>query len=192
MRIDNKPSFWAAVLAFVGTVIIVMDSFTPIHRMIDRRPKWKNIRLAMADLDTFDTKMKNGKMNGMVERGKPGFTELVHIIVCNRPDFRGKQIVAVVKNQPIGIGGVPLKIIHVALENNSQAQPLTTDYIFQEWVREYRAKYFLKVGLSAIVVAFFLSVIAHIKRKDNDITQQSHGEATSDSAPSAESESSHA
>ena len=192
MRIDNKPSFWAAVLAFVGTVIIVMDSFTPIHRMIDQCPKWKNIRLAMADLDTFDTKMKDEKMNGMVERGKPGFTELVHIIVCNRPDFRGKQIVAVVKNQPIEIGGVPLKIVHLALENNSQAQPLTTDYIFQEWVREYRAKHFLKVGLSVIAVAFFLSVIAHIKRKDNDITQQMRGEATSKSARSAASEASHA
>ena len=178
MRIDNKPSFWAAVLAFVGTVIVVMDSFTPIHRMIDRCPKWKNIRLAMADLDTFDTKIRGGKMNGVVERGNPGFTELVHIIVCNRPDFKGKQIVAVVKNQPMITGGVPLKIVHVVRENNPQAQPLTTDYICQEWVREYREKYFLKVGLSVIAVGFFLSVIAHIKLKDNDATQATHGEAT--------------
>ncbi len=182
MRIDNKPSFLAAVLAFVGTVIIVMDSFTPIHWMIDRCPKWKNIRLAMVDLDTFDTKMKDGKFTGMVKRGEPGFTELVHIIVSIRPDLRGKQIAAVAKNQPIRIGGVPLKIVHVALENSSQAQSLTTDHIFQEWVREYREKYFLKVGLSVIAIAFFLSVIAHIKRKDNDVTQQTHGEASNASS----------
>jgi len=192
MRIENHPSFWAAVLAFTGTVVIVMDSFTPIHRLIDHSPKWSNIRLAMADLDTFDTKMKDGKMNGMVEKDKPGFAELVHIIRCNRTTLRDEPIVAVVKNQPLGIGGVPLKIVHVALEGNSHAQPLTTDFILQEWVRNYRAKYFLKIGLSVIAIAFLLSVVAHVRRNRKEDTQQSHGEATSDSSPGAESEASHA
>jgi len=129
-------------------------------------------------------------MNGMVESDKPGFAELVHIIRSNRSSLPNEPIVAVVKNQPIAIGGVHLKIVHVAVQGNSQAVPLTTDFILQEWVREYRAKYFLKIGLSIIAVAFLLSVVAHIKWKEKD-TQQSHGEATSDTAQSAESEASH-
>lgn len=186
MRIDNKPSFWAAVLAFVGTIIIVMDSFGPIHRIVDDLPKWRNINLAVADLDTFDTKMKDGKEIGMVEHDKPGFAGLVHIISCNRPDLRDKTIIAVAKNQPIGVGGVPMKIVHVLFENNPQGYSLTTDYIFHEWIRDYRSKYFLKIGLSVIAIAFLLSIIAHIKWKDTKVTQQKDGEVSSESALSDE------
>jgi len=167
MGIENQASFWAAVLAFVGTVIIVMDSFMPVHRIIDRYPKWENINLAMTDLDTFDTKMADGKMNGMVEKDKPGFRDFKHIICSKRPSLQEKTITAVVKNKPFGAGGVPFKIVHVAVEGNSNAIPLTTDYIFQEWVRDYRAKCFLKIGLSIIALAFLLSVFAHIDWKAN-------------------------
>lgn len=180
MRIVNKPSFLAAALAFVGTIIIVMDSFGPVHRIVDKLPKWKNINLAVADLDTFDTKMKDGKEIGMVERDKPGFTGLVHIIFSNRPDLRDKKIIAVAKNQPIGIGGVAMKIVHLQFENNPQGYSLTTDYIFHEWIRDYRSKYFLKIGLSVIAIAFLLSVIAHITWKDMDVTQQKDGEVSSE------------
>lgn len=172
MRIENHASFWAAVLAFVGTVVIVMDSFTSVHGMIDQCPKWKNIRLAVADLDTFDTKMKDGEMNGVVEENKPGFAELVHIIRSNRSSLPDEPIIAVVKNQPVGIGGVPLRIVHVVIQGNSHAVPLTTDFIFQEWVQDYRAKYFLKIGLSIIALAFLLSVVAHIRCKKKEDTQQ--------------------
>jgi len=170
MRIDNKLSFCAAVLAFLGTIIIVMDRFGPIHRTIDQFPMWQNISTALADLDTFDTKTRDGKKVGMVERGKPGFIELVRIISGNRPDLKDKTIVSIVKNQPIGIGGVPMKIVHVAFKNNPDAQSLTTDYIFHEWIRDYRDKYFLKVGLSVIALAFLLSVFTHIKWKTREST----------------------
>jgi hypothetical protein len=165
MKIDNKLSFAAAVLAFLGTVIIVMDRFGPVHSCVDRFPKWRNIALAVVDLDTFDTKNGGGKEVGMVEQGKPGFCELVHIILANRPDLQDKTIVAIAKNQPIGIGGVPMKIVHVALLNDPQGYSLTTDYIFHEWIRDYRDKYFLKAELSVIALGFLLNVFAHIKRK---------------------------
>lgn len=165
MKIDNKLSFAAAVLAFLGTVIIVMDRFGPVHRGVDRFPKWRNIGLAVVDLDTFDTKTGDGKEVGMVEQDKPGFSELVHIILANRPDLQDRTIVAIAKNQPIGVGGVPMKIVHVLFKNSSQGYSLTTDYIFHEWIRDYRDKYFLKVGLSVIALAFLLSVFAHIKWK---------------------------
>jgi len=164
MKIENKLSFAAAVLAFLGTIVIVMDRFGPVHRTVDRFPKWRNIATAVADLDTFDTRIRDGKEVGMVEHDKPGFSELVHIIIfVNRPDLRDKTIVAIVKNQPIGVGGVPMKIVHVLFKNNPQGYSLTTDYIFHEWIRDYRDKYFLKTGLSIIAIAFLLSVFAHIK-----------------------------
>jgi len=192
MRIENHASFWAAVLAFIGTIVIVMDSFAPIHRIVDQCPKWKNIRTAMVDLDTFDTNTKDGKKVGMVEYGKPGFADLVYVVSYNRPNLRNRSIIAIAKNQPIGVGGVPMKIVHILFKDNPQGYSLTTDYIFHEWVSDYRMRYFLKIGLSMIAVAFLLSVVAHVKWGSKRDTQQTHGEATSDSAPSAESEARHA
>jgi hypothetical protein len=170
MRIENKLAFVASVLAFVGTIVIVMDRFGPIHRTVDHLPKWQNIAIAMADLDTFDTKIRDEKEVGMLEQGKPGFRELVHIILKNRPELREQRIVAVVKNQPIAVGGVPIKIVHVAIEGNPQGLTITTDYIFHEWIRDYRDKYFLKIGLTIIAISFLVSVFAHIKWKTRKTT----------------------
>lgn len=171
-RIHNWLSFMAAVLGFVGTFVIVMDKFGPIHRKIDHFQKWENISIALKDLDTFDTEGKDGKKLGMVEVGKQGFSELVDIILSNRSDLMNKKIVAVAKNQPVIIGGVPLKIVHVAFANNPKAEPLTTEYVFYEWVNNYREKYFLKKGLLLIALGFLMGVFAHVKRKNkgNHIT----------------------
>ena len=164
-RIYNWLSFVAAVLGFLGTFVIVMDRFEPIHRRIDRFQKWENISIALQDLDTFDTEVKDGKKLGMVELGKQGFSELVDIILSNRPDMMNKGIVAIAKNQPMALGGVPFKIVHIAFENISQAESLTTEYVFYEWVRDYREKYFLKIGLILIGLGFLIGVFGHIKRK---------------------------
>ena len=164
-RIHNWLTFIAAVLGFVGTFVIVMDKFGPIHRKIDEFQKWENISIALKDLDTFDTEVKNGKKLGMVEVGKQGFSELVDIILSNRADLRNKDIVAVAKNQPIALGGVPFKIVHLVFANNPQAYSLTTEYVFYEWVRNYREKYFLKIGLLLIAIGFLIGVFGHIKPK---------------------------
>lgn len=164
-RIHNWLSFIAAVLGFVGTFVIVMDKLGPIHRKIDQFQKWENISIALKDLDTFDTEVKNEKKLGMVEFGKQGFSELVDIILSNRPDLMNKSIVAVAKNQPMALGGVPFKIVHVAFANNPQADSLTTEYVFYEWVKDYREKYFLKRGLLLIALGFLIGVFGHIKRK---------------------------
>jgi hypothetical protein len=167
LRIYSWLSFIAAVLGFVGTFVIVMDKFEPIHRGIDRFQKWQNISIALKDLDAFDTEVKDGKKLGMVELGKQGFSELVDIIISNRPDMMNKDIVAVAKNQPMALGGVPFKIVHVAFANNPQTDSLTTEYVFYEWVRDYREKYFLKMGLLLIGFGFLVGVLGHIKRKTN-------------------------
>lgn len=164
-RICNWFSFLAALLGFLGTFVIVMDKFEPIHRKINQFQKWENISIALQDLETFDTQVKDGKKLGIVELGKKGFSELMDIILSNRPDMINKDIVAIAKNQPMTLGGVPFKIVHVVYENNSQAQSLTTEYVFYEWVKNYREKYFLKFGLILIGLGFLLGVFGHIKRK---------------------------
>ena len=164
-EILNWLSFIAAVLGFIGTFVIVMDKFGPIHRKIDQFQKWQDISVALKDLDTFDTKDKDGNKLGIVEVGKQGFSELIDIILSNRPDLRSKEIAAVAKNAPMSLGGVPFKIIHVAFANITQAESLTTEYVFYEWVSNYREKYFLKRGLILIALGFLIGVFGHIKRK---------------------------
>lgn len=168
MKIHNKLSFWAAVLTLLGT-IIVMDTFGLVHWAFDRFPPWRNIALAVADLDTFDVKIAGGKQVGVVERDEPGFAELVHIISANRSDPEDKTIVAIWKDQPIAYDGVGMKIVRVRFENNSQ-DSLTMDYIFNEWIRDYRDKYCLTAGLSVIAIGFLLNVFAHVKRKGKERT----------------------
>lgn len=121
-------------------------------------------------MDTFDKKDNDGNKLGIVEVGKQGFSELVDIILSNKPDLTSKKIVKVAKNQPVMFGGVPFKIVHVAFANNPRADPLTTEYVFYEWVSNYREKYFLKIGLLLIALGFLIGVFGHIKRKTKVIT----------------------
>jgi len=147
-----------------------MDKFGPIHRKIDQFQKWENISIALKDLDTFDTEDKDGNKLGGVEVGKQGFSELVAIILSNRPDLMNKKIVAVAKNQPMELGGVPFKIVHVAFANNPKADSLTTEYVFYEWVSNYREKYFLKTGLLLIALGFLMGVFGHVRRRTKETT----------------------
>lgn len=157
----NWLSLIGSILALIGTLIIVMDSFKPIHNFIDNFKKWENIRIGLKDLDTLDTKIRDNKTVGMLETGKPGFDEVVNILKINRVDLKDKEIVSIVKNAPITVGGVPFKIVHVAFKNNPNAKSLTTDDMLYEWVNKYRWKYFLKWGLVIIFIGFLLSAISH-------------------------------
>jgi hypothetical protein len=163
LRIYNWFSFIAALLGFIGTFIIVMDKFGPIHRKISQLNKWKNISIALENLNTFDTNKDN---LGMIESGEEGFMELVDIIYGNRPDLADKKIEAIAKNKPITVGGIPFGIIHLVFLNNiNKGYPLTTEYIFHEWINNYREKHFLKKGLWLIALGFLLGIFGHIKRK---------------------------
>ena len=72
MRRDIWFSGAAAAFAFLGTFIMVADRFECVHRNA-----WRNLAIAETDLDTFDTKDRDGKRIGKVEEGKPGFSKLV-------------------------------------------------------------------------------------------------------------------
>ena len=165
LPISNWLSFFAAILGFLGTFIIVMDKFEPIHRRIDKFQKWKNISIALQDLDTFDTKFKSKEKLGAVMFDEQGFSELVDIIISKRSDIKNKNIICIAKNEPINIAGVPYKVVHILFENNNHGVSLTTEYIFNEWVRDYREKYFLKIGLILIGLGFLIGILGHIKRK---------------------------
>lgn len=164
-RIYNFVSFSSALLGFLGTFVIVMDNFGPINYVIDQCPKWQNISIALKDLDTFDTEVKDKTKLGMIENDKDGFSEILDIILQNRPDLINEKIVAVAKNQPMALGGIPFKIIHVVCAGNNQAISLTTEYILYEWVRDYREKYFLNIGIKLIALGFLMGILGHIKRE---------------------------
>jgi len=163
LRIYNWLSLIAALLGFIGTLFVVMDKFAPIHRKIDQFNTWKNISIALKDLNEFDEKGKGGEF-GMIEHGEQGFLELVDIIYSNRPDLTDRYIAAIIKTQPITVSGIPFKILRVVFLNFN-TYPLTTEDIFYGWVNNYREKYFLKKGLLLIALGFFLGVLGHLKRK---------------------------
>ena len=171
MKAEKLLLLISALLAFFGSLIIVMDRFGPIHNLISNLPKWKNIELALIDLDNYDTPTNDGSNVGMVEQGKPGFSDFLNVIYSNKPNLKNRDIIVIAKNQPISIGGVPMKIVHVGFRGETQGYSLTTDYIFNEWIRDYREKYFLKIGLSMIALSFLLSVFVQIlfKNQNNNI-----------------------
>jgi len=165
IKIQNWLSFFAAVLGFIGTFVIVMDNFEFISNRIDKFQKFQNISIALNNLNSLNTTIKDGQKVGMIRLGSQGFSELIDIVIINRPAFRNKQIVAIAKNQPLVLADIPFNIVHIFIANETHAVSLTTEYIFDEWVSNYRDKYFLKFGLSLITIGFLIGVLGHIKRK---------------------------
>jgi len=163
-RVDNYFAFFSAILGFVGTLVIAMDRFGPIHHSIDRLGRWQNISTGLRTLDTLQTKLHDGQMVGLLQPNSPGFNELAHIISLNRPDFREEDIGTIVKNAPVSVGGVDLRILHIARRNTNSATPIGVEYMLYDWVKDYRQKCFLKYGLSLIGLGFMLSIFSRIRR----------------------------
>jgi hypothetical protein len=163
-RISNWRLLAGSALGFFGALIIPMDKFPPIHRMVDHCRPWSDIQYAIKDLNTYDYRQADGVLVGLLSPEDRGFDVLTKIININRPDLK-VRIVAVAQNSPITLGGVPSSIIHVAVENSQTAIPVTTDFIFHEWVATYRERYFLRRGLLLITVAFLLGIIGRIEKK---------------------------
>jgi hypothetical protein len=129
--ISNRRLLLGSILGFIGALIIAMDKFPPVHNLVDQCPPWSYIAFAMQDLNTYDYRQSDGQIIGFLSAGDRGFGALVEIINVNRTDVHGK-IVAIAQNSPIAVGGVPSSIIHVALENQQEGVPVTTDFIFRE------------------------------------------------------------
>ena len=174
--VSNWRLLIGSSLGFIGAILIAVDRLPPVHRQVDRVQKWRDINHAVTDLSIFDHPTPGGKKVGYVVATDPGFADLTRIIKLNKPELKGK-IVAIAQNAPATFGGVDFKIVHVALEGNPQGVPVTTDYIFHEWVAEYREGFFLKWGLTFVTLGFLFGIIGRIERRK--VAPNKPSEATS-------------
>jgi len=150
------------ILCFIGTLVIVIDRFSPVHHFIDNHTKWHHVNLAVEDIQNFDYKTSDGEFVGYVGKSDPGFVELLEIVKNNRQDMKKKEIVGIAMNRIATFGGIPYRIVHAKLKNEPKVLPLTTEYIFYEWIRNFREKYFLKKGITLIAIGFLCGVLGQI------------------------------
>ena len=161
--ISNWRLLLGSLLGFIGALVIAADRFPPIHRQVDQLGKWRDIASAVKDLNTFDYKASDSQMMGYLDARDRGFSDLVAVIKDNRTDLQDSTIVAIVMNAPIEVGGVPSTIVHVAFKDNLNTMPLTTAFIFYEWIARERERYFLKIGLVFITLAFSWESLAEFR-----------------------------
>ncbi len=167
-----------ATLCFIGTLIIVIDRFGPIHNFVDKHSKWYDVILALEDIQQFDYKTSDGDYVGHINSKDSGFNEILRIVKSKRPDLREKEVIGIVMNRPMEIGGVPFGIVHVAIRDEPKALSLTTEYIFYEWIRDSRDKWFLKIGITIIAVGFLLTIVGQFQeggRRRNKISSRDNG-----------------
>jgi len=162
--ITNRRLLIGSFLGFVGALIIAMDKFPIVHNLIDHCPPWNDIAFAIHDLDTYDYPQADGRNAGFLSARDRGFGILVKIIKQNRPEIH-ENIIGIGQNSPISVAEIDNKIIHIALENNKQGVPITTDFIFREWISRYRERIFLRIGLTFVTFAFLLGVVGRVEKK---------------------------
>lgn len=166
--VSNWRLLIGSFLGFMGGIVIAIDKFPVIHHQISRVQKWSNIQHAVADLNVLDQPIGGIKV-GYVAPSEPGFDDLVNIIRLNKPELNDK-IVGIIQGTPMAVGGVPSKIIHVIMEGPAETVPVTTDFIFHEWVAKYRERFFLKLGLLFVTLGFLMGIIGRIdKRKKTPV-----------------------
>lgn len=159
-----NPQFVGTVLCFLGTLLIVVDKFVPVHIFVNQHTKWHDINLAVLELAKFDKLNASGDQVGYMGEGSKGFSEVVEIVKYNKPNLRDKQIVGFVMNRPINVAGIPLCVVHTAFKDNNNAEPLTTEYIFYEWIKNAREKFFIKWGIFTIGLGFLFEIFGLILR----------------------------
>ena len=132
--ITNWRLLIGSLLGFSGSLFIASDKFPPIHEYFNDFNPWRELNVAIVDIQTFDYTTASGRKAGYITRGDTGFDHLIAIISDNRADISITNIIGIGQNTAVLLGGVPANNIHLVLDNKSSAQPLTTTYIFNEWV----------------------------------------------------------
>ena len=163
-RVSNWRLLLGSLLAIFGSLIIAMDKFPIIHEWINNCHRFSDIQYAIADLNVSDYVDGNGVKVGSLGFGERGFDELNNIIRINRADIQDR-IIAVFQDNTISLGGTPYPILHVGLEGNSKTIPITSGFIFHEWIAKDRERVFLRKGLSCIALGFFFGVIGRLERR---------------------------
>jgi hypothetical protein len=163
-RISNWRLLTGSFLGFMGSFIIVCDKFPPIHHTIDKFWEWKDVNLGIKALSTLDQRQSDNQLIGYVRNGDPGFLHFVAIIKDNRPDLCDSTIVLIAMNAPISVGGLESKNVHVKFLDNMQTLPLTSEFIFRDWIARDRERFFLRIGLIFVALAFFLGIIGRVQK----------------------------
>lgn len=172
IKITNWWLFISALLGFLGTLLIGIDNFALFQNIANKLPKWRNVNYAITKLNEFNDKLKDGQSVARLYKNDRGFPIIHKIIMRNRPDLSNKKIISIVKNTPATLGGQSFNIVHVQFENNKAAYSLTNEYIFHEWINEYRKYCFLKYGLFLISIGFLVGIIGHIRIKENILKRE--------------------
>lgn len=167
--IDNKIAFWAAVLAFLGSLFVTLDRFSYFQERFSDVGRWKRIASGLKQLDEMNGKNSDGTPLGLLRPNDEGFVELAKIISLNRQDLAKKQIVVIAKNKPVAIARLSIPVIHVAtVDSPLQATPVAFEFGLMQRISAYRTEWFLYRGFILVSVGFLLGVISRIKRKKKE------------------------
>ncbi|HOE67329.1 MAG TPA: hypothetical protein PLO62_12460 [Candidatus Hydrogenedentes bacterium] len=142
-RISNRRLLIGSILGFLGSLIVTIDKFPGIHELIDTLQPFSDTAYGIKAMDAYSYTQSDNQKVGVLRSGERGFDNLVRVIKTNRPEIKDK-IVAIAQNSPMTLGGVPTKIVHVQVAQNSTqpAIPLTSEFIFREWVAKAREQHF--------------------------------------------------
>jgi len=159
----------SAIFGLIGAFIIVGNKIELIDGMMENTNKWKNITLAINRIDSLNNinPDRDNERIGFVNSLNVGFNELLKIIYVNMPELKDSNIVIIVKSQPLVVGGIAARVINIVYEKELNYEkihynPITTEYEFYRWIRDYKEKSFLNIGMILIGLGYIFSLISSI------------------------------
>jgi hypothetical protein len=160
------------IFGLLGAFIIVGNEFNFSTKILNITKRWKNIEFAINNLDSLkyynpdESDVKSGFVERFdyIEKGDIGFKELMIIIQKNMPGILDSSIVCIIESLPITIGGIESRVINLMYEKDMDKEilnyhPITTKYEFYRWIRDYKHKCFLNLGMIIVGLSYMLNLV---------------------------------
>ena len=162
---------FSVLFGLIGAIIIVGNELPLVTKIQDKTKKWMNVKNAVNTLDSLkyinpersDVKSGFVERYGYLENKNVGFKELLRIIQYNMPELKDSNIVEIDKSAPIVLGGIGAHVINLRYTKDQfkkkfEYHPITTEYEFNRWIREYKHKCLLDYGIIFLVFSYFLNL----------------------------------
>ena len=164
VRVDNGLALTAAIIAFLGSLVVQGERLTPVKQLIPGNTRWDHVQEAMQELRQMSGRSKDDKPLGILKKDHPGFDALVESICSHSPQFRKDDVVLVAMNAPVAIASVSLPIIHIVLARDTEnGIPVAYASEVQNWINTSRSQWFYDRGFPILTVAFIFGILSRLK-----------------------------
>lgn len=160
----NWPSLFGVIISFIGGLFVVSLELPVTKDIVKLLPSIKKVssarNLLLQERDPIQNTIKQ-----YIKSNEYGFFNLIKIVKRNKSNLSiGEPLAVFILDSGVSMGYPDIrqefKFVFLGY-NDTPRVPVGYLNIFDEWIKNYKQRFFLKWGFLIIIIGFAISIGSH-------------------------------